>query len=367
MARAKKTSTPEAPEWVVLPADLYAKTCAELVTFSHKTVNSNAPPGGIRLSADQGLKLPYVSARTLIAAGERLPLDYIANAGKTATVVKQLGQLQEGISTAPAADASQILSVLAETTATGAQFGTARVSMRARQLLLPRSNGYVAVTPLSAGGVSRKIRTEVREHNERARETDGQDGKLRRIPLAVFGLGGSNPQNVGSLVRDMQRPLVSFAPTENRQLKAILALHFRGIRIWLPRDLMIDFRAWCADCRQRNGGRIPTNMSTRDEEIEHVRRIALAVLAQGEAARKRLLAQRDLLPAGGKPLVSAHADPVAQGLVDPELRGRDWPHAFAARLANLIADYRFGDHEEGIRFEQADIDELQAMIEEVAR
>lgn len=365
MAPAKKSKAPEPPAWVSLPHELYAATCAELVTFSHKTVNSNAPAGGIRLAPEQGLKLPYVSARTLLGAGEALALDYPANAGKTATAVKQLNQLREGSATAPADEAERILATLTEATAQGTQIGTDKVSLRARQLLLPKEGGYVAVTPLTAGGVNRKLRARVRQHNEYLKETP--DDSRRRIPFAVFGLGGSNPQNVGSLVRDMQRPLVFFAPPENRQVKAILALHFQGVRIRLPRPLLRAFRDWCADCRRRHGGLIPTNMATRDEEIVHIRRIARVVLAQGEAARQRLLAHLDVLPAGGSPLVAAEAAPLNRGLVDPELRDKDWPRTFALHLAGLIADHRFGDGQEEFQFEQADIHELQAMIEEVAR
>lgn len=365
MARTRKPVAAEPPEWVALPHELYEATCAELVTFSHKTINSNAPPGGVRLGPEQGLRLPYVAARTLLGAGEAPALDYPANAGKTATAVKQLNQLREGVATAPADEAKRILATLAYATARGVQIGTDRVSLRARQLLLPRQDGYVSVTPMTAGGVNRVVRTKVRQHNDRVKET--QDESLRRIPVAVFGLGGSNPQNVGSLVRDMQRPLVFFAPTENRELKSLLALHFQGVRIRLPRPLLRSFRDWYTDCRRRNGGRIPTNMDTRDEEITHIRDIARVVLAQGEAARQRLLANRDVLPAGGTPLVAAKADPLARGLVDPDLRDGEWPRAFAARLAALIADYRFGDDKEEFQFEQADIFQLQAMIEEVAR
>lgn len=365
MARPKKPAAAEPLEWIVLPHELYEATCAELVTFSHKTVNSNAPAGGIRLAIEQALRLPYIAARTLLGAGEVPALDYPANAGKTATAVKQLNQIQEGVATAPADEARRLLATLAHATARGVQIGTDRVSLRARQVLLPRQGGYVSATPMTAGGVSQKIRTRVREHNDRVKET--KDESLQRIPVAVFGLGGSNPQNVGSLVRDMQRPLVFFAPTENRDLRAVLALHFQGVRIRLPRPLLHSFRDWCNDCRRRHGGRIPTTMDTRDEEIAHIRAIARAVLAQGETARERLLAQRDVLPAGGTPLISAEADPLVRGLVDPDLRDADWPGAFAARLAALIADYRFGDGREDFQFDQADIFQLQAMIEEVAR
>lgn len=365
MARSRKPVAPEPPAWVSLPHELYAATCAELVTFSHKTVNSNAPAGGIRLAPEQGLKQPYVSARTLLGAGEALALDYPANAGKAATAVKQLNQLREGSATAPADEAERILATLAEATARGTQIGTDKVSLRARQLLLPKEGGYVAVTPLTAGGLNRKLRARVRQHNDHLKEAP--DDSRRRIPFAVFGLGGSNPQNVGSLVRDMQRPLVFFAPTENRQVRAILALHFQGVHIRLPRSLLRTLRDWCADCRRRHRGLIPTNMATRDEEIVHIRRVARDVLAQGEAARQRLLAHRELLPAGGSPLVSAEAAPLNRGLVDPELRDKDWPRAFAQYLARLIADHRFDDDKEEFQFEQADIHALQAMIEEVAR
>lgn len=372
MAHPGKAAADASPEWTVLPRALYAETCARLVTFSHKTANSNAPPGGIRLSASQALKLPYVSARTLLGAGETPALDYPANAGKTATAVKQLNQLGDDASPAPLEEARQLRAMLTEATAQGCEIGTHKVSMRARQLLLPGPDGgYRAVTPLSAGGVSRRIRETVRAHNEHVRDAKRENAPdsehLRRIPLAVFGLGGSNPQNVGSLVRDMQRPLVCFAPTEDRQVKAALALHFQGLAIRLPREPMHAFRAWSTACRARNGGRIATDMRTRDEEIEHVRAITRAVLAQGEQARRRLLDHRDMLPAGGTPLVSAGADAVARGLIAPELRERHWPRAFAERLARLIVDYRFDDGREEFHFDQADLYALQDMIEEEVR
>ncbi|WP_418647981.1 type I-F CRISPR-associated protein Csy1 [Thauera butanivorans] len=372
MARPRKAAAEAPPEWIVLPHALYAETCARLVTFSHKTANSNAPPGGIRLSASQALKLPYVSARTLLGAGETPALDYVANAGKTATAVKQLNQLREGSATAPPDEARQLLAMLAEATAQGCEIATHKVSMRARQLLLPGPDGaYRAVTPLSAGGVSRRIRETVRTHNERVHELQREKAPgsehLQRIPLAILGLGGSNPQNVGSLVRDMQRPLVCFAPAENRQIKVALALHFQGLGIRLPREPMNAFRAWSTACRARNGGRIATDMRTRDEEIAHVRVIARAVLAQGAQARRRLLDHRDMLPAGGTPLVCAQADAVARGLIAPELRERHWPRAFAERLARLIADYRFDDGREEFHFDQADLYAIQDMIEEVVR
>ncbi len=368
MARQPK-AIPDTPPWVSLPPELYSETIDNLVTFSHKTTNSNIPAGGIRLAPAQALRLPYVSARTLLAVGETPDLDYTANSGKIATAVKQLRQLQDGKSTAPADEARHLLAKLAERTQRGCEIGTERVSLRARQLLLPRPDGsYVAVTPLCAGGVSRSIRSAIRAHNDSLRSPGETDtSKLQRIATAVFGLGGANPQNVGSLVREMQRPLVFFPPVERRQVKAALAQHFQGIPIRLPRPPLMEFRDWCRAARAHNGGRIPTDRHTRDEEAAHIRQIVGAVILQGERARERLLAHLDVLPNGGSPLVSANADPVARGLVDPCLRDRDWPRAFAIRLARLIADFRFSDEYGDFHFDQHDIHALQAITEDVVR
>lgn len=368
MATAK-TASPEPLPWVSLPEELYEQTATALVTFSHKTINSNIPAGGIRLSPAQGLKLPYVSARTLLGAGQALPLDYVANSGKTATAVKQLHQVDENRSSAPAEESRLLQEILLKASKVGREIGTQAVSIRARQLLLPKGDGhYVAVTPLSAGGVSRIIRKLSREHEELRREhPDGDQSGLQRIPVAVFGLGGAKSQNVGALAKSMQRPLVFFAPHEDREIKAALALHFQGAPIRLPRVLLRGFRDWSQACRSRNEGKIPTDMHTRDEEIEHVRQMVQAVLDQGEEARQRLLAHLDVLPSGGVPLISAEANPVARGLVDPDLRDKDWPRAFAEVLARHIADHRFGDDRGEFQFDQDDRNALQRMIEEVVR
>lgn len=48
--------------------------------------------------------------------------------------------------------------------------------------------------------------------------------KLKNIKTAVFGIGGSNPQNVGSLVRSMQRPLVLDSPTQDPETRLVFSV-----------------------------------------------------------------------------------------------------------------------------------------------
>ena len=288
MPRAKKPAAETSEQWAEYPYEDYAQICARLVTFSNKTVNSNAVPGGIRLGPEQALKLPYVSARTLLGAGVVLALDYMKDASKS-SLVKQLNMIAKGVAPIAADEAKRIVDVFSETTSQGAQFGTDKICPRLRQLLLPRQDDYVTVTPLSAGGVSREIYTAVRAHNDRLH--DAPNDQQQRIRLAFFRLGGAKSINVGLLADDMQHPLVCFAPTESPPLKAALSMHFKGLTVFLPYSLMRKFRDWCVSCRQRNGGLISTNMLTRDAEIDHIHAIARAVLAQAQQVRAQAQAE----------------------------------------------------------------------------
>ncbi|ETR24106.1 hypothetical protein RQ80_18765 [Acinetobacter baumannii] len=68
--------------------DIFINALEESVHFSLKTINSNIEKGGIRLSKQQALDLPYLSARTLLNEDFLIPTDYQANAGKTASIFK---------------------------------------------------------------------------------------------------------------------------------------------------------------------------------------------------------------------------------------------------------------------------------------
>lgn len=368
-ARKKSTATSTPDEWKDFPHAAYEKAGADLVHHSFKTINSNIPPGGVRLTAAHALDLPYVSGRTLLAAGERLALDYVANAGQTATLVKQLHQVIEGATNVPDEEATRLRALLDRTMTTSHETGTDKVSIRARQVLLPRMDGsYIAFSPAPSGGVARRFREGWNAHEEaRQKQTEKNTPQHVRIPRAVFGLGGSNPQNVGSLVRDMQRPLVFFPPRESRHLRHALSLHFRGLTLRLPHKDVCAFRDWHAACRTRHGGSIPTDMDTRDEEIVYVQRIAARVLCAGEEALAVLKQHIGDLPNGGIPLVAASVDPTIRGLIDPALRDREWPRALAEQLSRRLTDYQFRDDKGGFQFDQADLHKLQGMIEEMLR
>lgn len=325
-------ATSKAKEWSEFPLEHYQQEASRLVHFSSKTVNSNAPACGVRVSREAGLDLPVVGVRTLLADGVAVPLDYTRNAGKTATLVKQMrlaesGQAPEGV---PVEQAQDIRRVVAQATATAYEEGTEWVSPRLRQLLLPKSHGeYVAVTPLGSSGLSALLNQKLEALPERRK-------KFRH---ALLGIGGSNPQNVGALVREMRNPLLFSAPTENPLARRVLSIHFKGVSLGLPRRLLDAYHLWRERQLRGQGGVMPSTMWIRQQEAEQVGAIAHAVIQRGQRARELLASNCHLLPVApdADSLLSPELkDPVIRGLIEPDAREADWAYHFGGRIARAI-------------------------------
>ena len=145
--------------WKAYPPETYRNTIAELVHFSSKTVNSNAALAGVRLASGDALDAPYVSARTLMARGVSLSLDYGKGGAAVAGICKQVNAVVRGNPFAEAASAEERLAI--EDAMTGAcssafSVGVEHVDHRLRQILIPKEGaegGYVSMTPMTAGGI----------------------------------------------------------------------------------------------------------------------------------------------------------------------------------------------------------------------
>lgn len=370
MARSPAKKPGQEIAWAPFHADQYHQTITNLVHFSFKTVNSNAPGGGVRLSNEDFLDLPYLSVRCLMATGHEIAMDYTANAGKTATVVKQVNAFLSGNQDQAGADEREaIRQALEEALQTRQEIGCDAVSTRLRQLLIPKDDGYVALTPVGSGGLCKLLNERLRAHTEaiKVENEPGQPRTLARIPTGVFGIGGANPQNVGSLVREMQRPMVFSAPTESRDIREVLSIHFRGIRLNLPDHLLREYRDWREAMKRRHGGVMPTNLSAREAEQEHVANIVRPLFDRADKARARLLNHVDVLPSRGHPLIAPEVESEIRGLIDPEQRDRDWADRLAMRLARQIGDYDFRDDRGGFGFDQGAINEIGRWIRELLR
>ena len=335
MATKKPKKSAEAKEWVEFPLNIYQEESARLVHFSGKTVNSNVSACGVRVGPESGLDLPLVGVRTLLADGVAVPLDYTQNAGKTATIYKQLRWVEsaEAPETAPTEQVQAIQRFMVEAKTSAYEEGTENLSPRLRQILLPKGDGqYVAVTPLGSSGFSAVLNQKLAEWAEQ-----------KKPPFARgwLGLGGSNSQNVGGLVREMRNPLLFRAPPEKPLLRRALIIHYWGISLKPPLRLLKEYCEWArAQIESTHKEHMPSTKDIRQEEQEWIGRIAHAVIERGRQAREILEVHHYVLPqcSDGDSLLSSEIDSLIRGLIEPRWRDADWAYLFGLQLARMIAE-----------------------------
>lgn len=346
----------------------YQQALAESVHYSLKTVNSNIEKGGIRLAQSHALNLPYISARTLLADDFLVPTDYQANAGKTATLFKvvKAAQLDEELSEADEEFKQNVALLKPHLNKIFEQPFTAGldiIDIRMRQLLIPKNNEYLSISPLSAAGLNLLINTEVDALKEQ-RKAEGKNTKLKNIKTAVFGIGGSNPQNVGSLVRSMQRPLVLDSPTQDSETRLAFQYFYKGFdyqisNAYINRAMYQELTEYAKSLIEQqklslkvgfheHGIHAPfSNMQTRAAELTTIQKVVDDVLQQGQDILQILKAVANDLPSlkvlerksrWSHPRVSL----IAQGLINPELQQfEDWQQLFADDLARRITKHSY--------------------------
>lgn len=351
-----------------LDEDIYQQALAESVHYSVKTVNSNIEKGGIRLAQSHALNLPYISARTLLADDFLVPTDYQANAGKTATLFKvvKAAQLDEELSEADEEFKQNVALLKPHLNKIFEQPFTAGldiIDIRMRQLLIPKNNEYLSISPLSAAGLNLLINTEVDALKEQ-RKAEGKNTKLKNIKTAVFGIGGSNPQNVGSLVRSMQRPLVLDSPTQDPETRLAFQYFYKGFdyqisNAYINRTMYQELTEYAKSLIEQqklslkvgfheHGIHAPfSNMQTRAAELTTIQQVIDDVLQQGQDILQILKAVANDLPSlkvlerksrWSHPRVSL----IAQGLINPELQQfEDWQQLFADDLARRITKHSY--------------------------
>ena len=351
-----------------LDEDIYQQALAESVHYSVKTVNSNIEKGGIRLAQSHALNLPYISARTLLADDFLVPTDYQANAGKTATLFKvvKAAQLDEELSEADEEFKQNVALLKPHLNKIFEQPFTAGldiIDIRMRQLLIPKNNEYLSISPLSAAGLNLLINTEVDALKEQ-RKAEGKNTKLKNIKTAVFGIGGSNPQNVGSLVRSMQRPLVLDSPTQDPETRLAFQYFYKGFdyqisNAYINRTMYQELTEYAKSLIEQqklslkvgfheHGIHAPfSNMQTRAAELTTIQKVIDDVLQQGQDILQILKAVANDLPSlkvlerksrWSHPRVSL----IAQGLINPELQQfEDWQQLFADDLARRITTHSY--------------------------
>lgn len=364
-ATAPDTSPPSPGEnWrTSYPSETYATYCGLLNHYSLKANNSNAPAGGVRLAGGDALDLPYVSARTLIACGRDIPRDYTGNANPYARIASQIDAFEKGTARPPTEAEEHHIRTIMETARTVRHaFGLSSVPVRLRQLLIEQPDAeerYVAVTPLNSPGLSQVINDEVARHNQILAKKD-----QRQIRSAELLWGGSNPQNIGGLIRAMQHALVFFAPRSRASLRRALFFYYRGISLRPSRAALKRYRDWKRVDAKQHGDVMRATMHRRENEQRHIAGMVAEITSRGRTAYDMLQKHQASLPGNGTTFFSDDVPQAVRALIDPSTRDHTWPRESARAIARTIIDHSGHDDDGPLSLRERSGDSLIDLVEE---
>jgi hypothetical protein len=316
------------------------------VHFSTKAVNSNAEPGGVRLGHDR-IDLPYVALST--CKPDAVRLDYMKNVGSIATVTKQINAVLDGsaygaFDSVPDAEVAFILDMMPNLEP-ACLIG--EIDPHLKQVIMPDVDGNdTCLTPLHSPGFSMLINRHeadlLNEINALAlqkyeSEEEKPEPKLKKklFSRARLNYGGANPQNIGGLVREMQRPLFFQPPREDRESKKTLSIHHKGIQ-YVPVKLIDDYLDWQDETADKK-----STLALREAELEYLQRITAAALSRGQYAYEYLVDHQGVLPTNedDEPILLDDGVGLVQtALILSSRRGKEWREAFSYELAHTIVN-----------------------------
>lgn len=339
-----------------------------LFHFSFKTINSNAPAGGVRVAKDVKLDLPYISLRTLLTESEvNIGLDYLVNANQSASKFKRVRQLLGEIPSLESDSSQNKKTIIASYDSLTQHSKTSNIqsiSARLRQLIIPKNQYYVAITPLVAAGLCEYIgaisekRQAPRKEAAKLKKTKKSEPLAEKQPKPIFphgydsqlnsfSIGGSNPQNAGGRVRSMSRPFVFWSIPERltQEERGLFAIHFKGFKPVLEKSLVESYSNWLInkktveDKSYTANQEIKATLRVQKEEIDHLKTIIVALNQQASIKQIALIKHQKLLDSLGEDDGFEELDLLSQGWLKPHLRSPQWKQTMAQWLVKELAHY----------------------------
>lgn len=199
----------------------------KLTHFSAKLTHSKAT-GSVFVPGNRTSDLPYLFSGSLQKTAP-LPVDLTKNDGdaNAQSIVKLLN-----------GDSANINFDVAKKMTDWYQSkkhqekSTQTIDARIRQIMLPKEDGsYCIVSPLYAGGISRRI-------NELANEKK-LNGDRIQIPF-----GGANPQNVSVHGQYLKYVWLFDTPTIDRNIRVAYIIAFRGYWVSIDKNIATAYSDW---------------------------------------------------------------------------------------------------------------------------
>lgn len=320
--------------WVAFGHDDYRDAVKDLVHFSAKAVNSNSTAGGVRLDDSCLVDLPYVSVSTY--GPSKVLLDYQVMDTKKSQVIKQMNAVMKGTAQSRFDGVTQqeedMIKDIYRSVSMSEMIGTP--DCRLKQIIMPDEDGNdTRLTPLHSAGLSDALLAAIdSEANSRMEAVEGDDAKKRisrAIRYAKMPFGGGNPQNIGGLIRSMQKPLMFVPPTEDFEMKRVFSIFHKGVD-YVSKKCIEEYLDW-RDVPQQ------VDDEYRTTEQAMIQKIVAVALKRGKQAFEALSDHQKHL---GDELLSNEVKPVERGLIISAERNAEWRNAFAMELGNEIANYK---------------------------
>lgn len=320
-------------EWVTFPPEEYLDAIDTMVHQSFKSVNTNCAAGGVLIGNDQGVALPYVAVRTLLAAGQPVLLDRTTSV-RSSIISSQIQRIDQGRTHgASLEEVDLIQKALARARARGKVL-CKELSPRLRQILLPREDGsYLSVSPISVAGLSERLRVLMTQKAKVIAEMREQNNPLlestRLIETCQINIGGANFQNAVGLAA-IRTAICIEPPTASMTLDDLLYLHNHGVTFHIPKPLEREYTL----CRNAQNGAVDLSPESEAKRQQLVKRITKHFLRLGVDALELLEQNQHRLPE--RRLLNPALTLTRRALIDPSLRAANWPIDFARLITTII-------------------------------
>lgn len=308
----------------LLGDERYEQAFNDSVHYSYKLTNSNVS-GGVRVSSDYLLNIPYGCVGSAQFHDAKIRTDYYKSAveGKpfkhlrlslSSVTEEKIEELRAKVSTKSELESSKenfekskskksrkrsqkaspdqndlrkledefeakkyyasVKEIYEGRDKSFRHFGKESIDARMPQVLIKKDDDYVSLSPISSAGYGEFLNLYIEEQGYWYNRADRS-------------LGGSKDNNVGSLVFYLKRPIILSSPRNNKYLKDLYRIKYKGVQYEVPTDAFKEYLKWRRLIIGK-GYSFEHDQRTKEGNIKFVNRLITGYLDKLRFCRKNL-------------------------------------------------------------------------------